>query len=260
MASLAKLTSLSTQTLSLLLERQRLQTLNSTSLHTPQIAKNLEQLRLGILEMEEREGPSEASRLLRSQHERMRGMLGPEADAAGVQRCEELRPLVPEAAASSSSSPVPGSPVAPSPAPAFAAAPSNPEYAPYTDDPEAGYSSEEMLLQQRQIMDDQDVHLDELSRSITRQRDISLQINDELDVHTGLLEGLDHDLDRTDSRLTQARRKLDRVARGAKENGTSELRWTTWCKTFDTNVSAGSTVMIALLILVLLILIIVFKT
>ena len=77
-----------------------------------------------------------------------------------------------------------------------------------------------MLQQQRQIMDDQDVHLDELSRSITRQRDISLQINDELDVHTGLLEGLDHDLDRTDSRLTGARRKLDRVAKGAKENGT----------------------------------------
>ena len=43
--------------------------------------------------------------------------------------------------------------------------------------------------------------------------------NDELDVHTGLLEGLDHDLDRTDSRLTGARRRLDRVAKGAKENG-----------------------------------------
>lgn len=86
MASLAKLTSLSTQTLSLLLERQRLQNLNSTSLHTPQIAKNLEQLRTGILAMEEREGPSEALRLLRSQHERMRGMLGPEAEAAGAQR------------------------------------------------------------------------------------------------------------------------------------------------------------------------------
>lgn len=76
-----------------------------------------------------------------------------------------------------------------------------------------------MLLQQREIMEDQDVHLDNLSRSITRQRDISLQINDELDVHTGLLEGLDHDMDRTDSRLTSARRRLDRVAKGVKGNG-----------------------------------------
>ncbi|KAI9063678.1 hypothetical protein FKP32DRAFT_1592363 [Trametes sanguinea] len=144
--------------------------------------------------------------------------------------------------ASSSSSTTPDSPAAASPSPPLLppAAPTHAEYAPYTDDPEAGYSSEEVLLQQRRIMDDQDVHLDELSRSITRQRDISLQINDELDVHTGLLEGLDHDLDRTDSRLTHARRKLDRVARGAKEN--------------------GSTLMIGLLILVLLILIIVFKT
>ncbi|EIW55752.1 uncharacterized protein TRAVEDRAFT_171625 [Trametes versicolor FP-101664 SS1] len=240
MASLAKLTSLSTQTLSLLLERQRLQNLNSTSLHTPQIAKNLEQLRAGILAMEEREGPSEASRLLRSQHERMRGMLGPEADAAGAQRCEELQPPASSADASTSSTPEPGSPAAPTPPTARPTSSADSGYAPYTDDPEAGYTSQDMLLQQREIMEDQDVHLDNLSRSITRQRDISLQINDELDVHTGLLEGLDHDLDRTDSRLTSARRRLDRVAKGVKGN--------------------GSTVMIGVLILVLLILIIVFKT
>ena len=88
-ASLSRLTSLSTQTLSLLLERQRLQSLpsNSTSLHTPQIVKNLQQLRAGILDLEEKEGPSEATKLLRTQHERMRGMLGGEADALGVQRC-----------------------------------------------------------------------------------------------------------------------------------------------------------------------------
>ena len=93
MASLARLTSLSTQTLSLLLERQRLQTLplNSSSLHAPQIVKNLDQLRIGILELEEKEGPSEATRLLRTQHERMRGMLGAEADSLGVQRCVFVR-------------------------------------------------------------------------------------------------------------------------------------------------------------------------
>ncbi|KAH9849401.1 hypothetical protein C2E23DRAFT_784422 [Lenzites betulinus] len=236
MASLARLTSLSTQTLSLLLERQRLQNLNSTSLHVPQIVKNLEQLRAGVLEMEGRDGPSEASRLLRSQHERMRGMLGAEADTVGVRRCEEFEPPVESPSPSTSSSPA----MSPSPPPAQPPASGHAGFAPYTDDPEAGYSSQEMLLQQRDIMETQDVHLDELSRSITRQRDISLQINDELDVHTGLLEGLDHDLDRTDSRLTNARRRLDRVAKGAKEN--------------------GSTVMIGLLILVLLILIIVFKT
>lgn len=94
-------------------------------------------------------------------------------------------------------------------------------FTPYTDDPEAGYTDEEMLQMQHQMMNDQDVHLDRLSQSINRQRDLSLQINDELDVHTGLLEELDHELDHTGSRLSGARRSLDRVAKGAKENGVS---------------------------------------
>jgi len=66
---------------------------------------------------------------------------------------------------------------------------------------------------------EQDGHLDRLSHSINRQRDISLQINDELDVHTGLLQELDTDLDHTESRLSRARRGLDRVAQGTRENG-----------------------------------------
>lgn len=76
--------------------------------------------------------------------------------------------------------------------------------------------------------------------SIGRQHHISLQINDELEVQTGLLDTLDTELDGTDVRMRSARRRLERVARGAKEN--------------------GSTVTIVLLILVLLVLIVVFKT
>lgn len=37
--------------------------------------------------MEEREGSSEAVKLLSNQYERMRDMLGPEADVAGLKRC-----------------------------------------------------------------------------------------------------------------------------------------------------------------------------
>jgi syntaxin 8 len=66
---------------------------------------------------------------------------------------------------------------------------------------------------------DQDVHLDSLSRSITRQRDLSVQINDELEIHTGLLEELDHDLDNTGNRMGRARQRLGRVANGAREHG-----------------------------------------
>lgn len=89
--SLAKLTAVSTKTLSLLLERQRLQTLpidgsnastNGSSLHYPQIKRNLAQLREGILAMESKEGPSsEAAKLLRNQYDRMRGMLWEEERA-----------------------------------------------------------------------------------------------------------------------------------------------------------------------------------
>jgi len=89
--SLAKLTSLSTQTLSLLLERQRIQSLPTTpgtstsSLHLRQIIKNLQQLRAGILELRGTDGSfSEAVDLLSGQYDRMRAMLGPDADANGI--------------------------------------------------------------------------------------------------------------------------------------------------------------------------------
>ena len=48
-----------------------------------------------------------------------------------------------------------------------------------------------------------------------------MQINDELEVHTGLLGVLDTELDGTEARMAGARRRLTRVARGAKENGTA---------------------------------------
>jgi syntaxin 8 len=48
-----------------------------------------------------------------------------------------------------------------------------------------------------------------------------MQINDELEVHTGLLEEMDNGLDNTGIRLGRARQRLGRVANGAKEH--SEL-------------------------------------
>jgi syntaxin 8 len=46
-----------------------------------------------------------------------------------------------------------------------------------------------------------------------------MQINDELEVHTGLLEEMDHDLDNTGIRLGRAHQRLGRVANSAKEHG-----------------------------------------
>ena len=84
--SIAKLTSLSTQTLSLLLERQRVQSLSSLSpstLHLSQITKNLQQLRAGIITLQENEGKTEAVSLLRTQYDKMREMAGSDS---GVER------------------------------------------------------------------------------------------------------------------------------------------------------------------------------
>jgi len=122
---------------------------------------------------------------------------------------------------------------------------SQPSFAPYADDPEQGLGIEPaepatMLQTQRNLMDEQDQYLDVLSHSINRQHHMSLQINEELDVHSNLLEELDTQLDHTEGQLGRARKSLNKVARGVKNN--------------------GSVVAIGLLIFILLILIIHFKT
>ncbi|KIM76916.1 hypothetical protein PILCRDRAFT_635079 [Piloderma croceum F 1598] len=244
--SLVKLTSLSTQTLSLLLERQRLQSISqfqgptaqqrTSNLHLPQIIRNLNQLRTGILELEAKNGAgtAEAAGLLRNQYGRMIGMLGGDAESLGIESLDGE----PTPASLHAPSPSPGPTSSRSPPPKD----SEPVYSPYTDDPEAqgGYDPNAMLQTQKQMIDEQDTQLSHLSSSLNRQHHLSLAINSELEEHHGLLEELDTDLEGTRSRLGGARRRLDRVAKGVKGN--------------------GSTVTIALLILVLLILIIVFKT
>jgi syntaxin 8 len=258
--SLVKLTSLSTQTLSLLLERQRLQSIpqfqsstsSTSNLHIPQIKRNLSQLRTGILDLESKyatttggndsvNGAGEAIGLLKNQYGRMRAMLGDDAESLGIESLDSTSTPVGSASTSHDPSSLPSH----TPTPVLIPQPpqpkdSEPVYSPYTDDPEAGYDPGIMLQTQKRMMDDQDNHLQTLSTSLNRQHSISLAINSELEEHHGLLEELDTELDGTQNRLRGARRRLERVGRGVKGN--------------------GSTVAIALLILVLLILIIVFKT
>ncbi|KAF8132321.1 hypothetical protein EV363DRAFT_1327646 [Boletus edulis] len=240
MASHSKLTSLATTTLSLLLERQRLQSTHPT-LHLAQIATNLRTLRSGVITLQDasdvESGLADGSMddgvtALREQYERLRGMLGEEeAKKAGLASIVPLE--------------VPSPTLPPTPQRKHSLSPA---FEPYTDDPsepDPEYDAHalregDILLQQRQIVQDQDTRLDHLSSSIYRQHHISLQINDELEMHTGLLGALDTELDGTQAHMAGARRRLTRVARGAKEN--------------------GSTVTIGLLILVLLVLIVVFKT
>lgn len=72
---------------------------------------------------------------------------------------------------------------------------------------------------QQQHWDDQDQHLDALSGSLNRQHEMSLQMNEELDLHRELLEDLDGDVDRTVLRLGGAANQLDRLRTSLKDHG-----------------------------------------
>jgi len=84
--SAGKLTSLATSTLSLLLERQRLQASHPT-LHLQQISTNLHKIREGVLILQHASN-DEAAEGLRLHYERLRSMLGEEeAEKVGLHPC-----------------------------------------------------------------------------------------------------------------------------------------------------------------------------
>lgn len=95
---------------------------------------------------------------------------------------------------------------------------------PYRDDPSAGPPDQSHLDNQQihayhsQIIAEQDEALDRLGESIGRQRELSIQIGDELDEHVQMLDEVDGHVDRHQTRLDKARKNLGTVARKAKDN------------------------------------------
>ncbi|KAF5027214.1 hypothetical protein F66182_702 [Fusarium sp. NRRL 66182] len=107
------------------------------------------------------------------------------------------------------------------------ASPSAELFGPYRDDPtdSAGYQDEAQGMSNQQIhqyhaqiLEQQDEQLDRLGESIGRQRELSMQIGDELDSHVAMLDEVEAVTDRHQSRLDRASRMLGKVARGANEN------------------------------------------
>lgn len=101
---------------------------------------------------------------------------------------------------------------------------------PYTDDPDVdgqggGSSSSEgryddqdnVQLHQMhsRIIADQDAQLDVLGVSIGRQRELSMQIGDELDSHVAMLEESERLTDQHQTRIDRARRQVGKIARSA---------------------------------------------
>lgn len=95
---------------------------------------------------------------------------------------------------------------------------------PYRDDPTAGPPDQSGLDNQQvhayhsQVMADQDEQLDRLGESIGRQRELSIQIGDELDSQVAMLDEVDGLVDRHQSGMDRARKSLGTVARKAKDN------------------------------------------
>ncbi|CAK7210339.1 hypothetical protein SCUCBS95973_000745 [Sporothrix curviconia] len=91
----------------------------------------------------------------------------------------------------------------------------------YTDEPDEStqdYSDQDnvQLHQMHQrIMQDQDDQLDVLGASISRQRELSMQIGDELDSHVQMLEETEQLTDRHQTRIDRARRSVGKIARSA---------------------------------------------
>ncbi|TAQ89328.1 hypothetical protein B7494_g2305 [Chlorociboria aeruginascens] len=95
---------------------------------------------------------------------------------------------------------------------------------PYRDDPtslppdQSHLDNQQIHAYHSQVLAEQDEALDRLGESIGRQRELSIQIGDELDEHVQMLDEVDGQVIRHQSRLEQARKNLGHVARKAKDN------------------------------------------
>ena len=95
---------------------------------------------------------------------------------------------------------------------------------PYRDEPEEGppeqghLDNQQIHAYHQNVLQEQDEQLDRLGASIGRQRELSIQIGDELDDHIQMLDDVEHHMDRYETTLDGARRRLGTFARKAKDN------------------------------------------
>ena len=79
-------------------------------------------------------------------------------------------------------------------------------------------SNHELMTMQQQQMQDQDESLEVLSRSLGRQRELSIQIGSELDEQGELLDDMDTSVTRSQDRLDRARNRLTAFSKKARAN------------------------------------------
>ena len=87
-----------------------------------------------------------------------------------------------------------------------------------TPDPQVDMSNQQIHAYHSQVLAEQDDQLDRLGESIGRQRHLSMQIGDDLDGQIDLLDDVDEGVDRHQTRLDVAKRRLKGVSNSAKRN------------------------------------------
>lgn len=93
---------------------------------------------------------------------------------------------------------------------------------PYRDDPEPAappVDNVQLHAYHQQVLDEQDAQLDVLGASISRQRELSMRIGDELDEQVVMLDESERVTERHQGALDRARRRVDGFARSAGESG-----------------------------------------
>ncbi|KAL8692102.1 MAG: hypothetical protein Q9218_002798 [Villophora microphyllina] len=146
-------------------------------------------------------------------------------------RAKDPRPRIPSSSSfkrSTGTSPNPSKSVRFTDSPSIAAQEDAAEAAnraalfPYRDEPDAPDQSQldnqQIHAYHQNVIRDQDEQLDRLGESIGRQRDLSIQIGDELDEHVQMLDEVEVHVDRNQTKLTGARKRLGNFARKAKDN------------------------------------------
>ncbi|XP_019162804.1 PREDICTED: syntaxin-52-like isoform X1 [Ipomoea nil] len=71
-----------------------------------------------------------------------------------------------------------------------------------------GLDNQGLVGFQRQVMKEQDDDLGKLEESVMSTKHVALAINEELNLHTGLLDDLDHRVETTNTRLQRVQRRL----------------------------------------------------
>jgi syntaxin 8 len=95
---------------------------------------------------------------------------------------------------------------------------------PYRDEPEdtpdhSNLDNQQVHEYHSQVIREQDTQLDQLSISVRRTGELSIQIGDELDEQNGMLGEVDEYVDRHQNQLDRAKGRLSRFAKAAKEGG-----------------------------------------